>query len=136
MRVVLFACAATACDGAREALPTAPSELLTGIVVFDRANFAGGSAHIQGDVADLSNYSGPCEHDKGDDAPPAHDWDDCISSIRLSPNVRATIYVDTKFKGWGVTIDEDVPNLEFVLGPCRRASMNKCITSIRVTSRQ
>src|SRR5689334_8833198 len=39
-----------ACDKAPR-LPTAPSELLTGIVVYEHANFLGASAHITNDIS-------------------------------------------------------------------------------------
>ena len=126
---VSFACASATCENT-EGLPSAPSNLTTGIVIFDGARYTGKSAHIQGDIADLSKPDGPCtEIDEGDS------WDDCVSSIRVSPGTRAVVFVDTNFKGWGRAIDEDVPDLEFVLGPCRRASMDDCISSIRVSPR-
>ena len=136
MTAALFACAAASCEDL-PLLPSAPSNLTAGVVVFEGTNFTGGSAHIQTDIADLSNYKGPCEHDSGggDYAPYKEDWDDCVSSIRVAPGSRAVVYVDSNFKGWGVTIATNTPNLEFVLGPCRRASVDDCISSIRVTSR-
>jgi hypothetical protein len=135
MTAALLACFSGSCED-QPLLPSAPSELTAGVVVFDGVNFSGGSAHIQADVADLSKYKGPCEHDSDSDSSSyTKDWDDCVSSIRVSSNSRAIVYVDTNFKGWGVTIDKNTPSLEFVLGPCNRASVNDCISSIRVTSR-
>ena len=123
----------TACSE-RDSLPSAPSSPAAGIVLFDRANFAGVSAYIQNDVGDLSKYDGPCDHDTSDDVT-VSSWDDCISSIRVSPGSRAVVYVNANFKGWAVTIDQDVPNLGLVLGPCSKVSIDNCITSIRVMSR-
>ena len=129
-----FCACVTTCADRSEVLPSAPSTISNGIAVYDGVNFTGASGHIQADVADLSKFgNGPCEHSSGDDV--VSDWDDCISSIRVTPGVRATVYVHPNFKGWGVTIDKDVPSLWFVLGPCRRASVNDCISSIRVTPR-
>ena len=106
-----FACASTTCEGP-EGLPSAPSSLTTGIVIFEGARYTGKSAHIQGDMGDLSKPDGPCtEIDENDS------WDDCVSSIRLSPGTRAVIFVDTNFKGWGRTIDGRRPGSGVRPGP-------------------
>jgi hypothetical protein len=39
-------------------LPTAPSELVEGIVVYEHANFRGASAHITADISDLDHFDG------------------------------------------------------------------------------
>ena len=39
--------------GCRKSLPTAPSELSTGIVVYEHMTFEGESAHITRDISDL-----------------------------------------------------------------------------------
>ena len=128
---VLCAGAATTCEDLPDS-PSGPSNPTTGIVVYDGANFTGLSGHIERDVADLSQYgNGPCRHSVSEDDY-SYDWNDCISSIRVSPGTRAIIYVHPNFKGWGVTIDTDVRSLEFVLGPCRRNSVDECVSSIRV----
>ena len=131
----LCACAATTCTDPLDALPTGPSNLTTGIVVYSRADFGGISAHIAADIADLARYSGPCEHGGDEDTPPSNDWSDCISSIRVAPGVRAVIYVDAGFKGWAMTVDRDVADLGFVLGPCHSNSLDRCVTSIRMNPR-
>jgi hypothetical protein len=128
--LALLACMTAACDTI-ERLPGAPSSLTTGIVVFERADYGGRSAHLERDISDLSRPDGPCAG--RDDR--AKGWDDCVSSIRVSPGTQAVVFVDANFEGFGRTIDEDVPNLEFLLGPCRRASLDDCISSIRVTPR-
>ena len=76
---------AVACQ---KSLPGAPSELTTGITVYEHANFAGTSAHIEADVENLEDFNGPCEHtttraDGGSTT--ALNWGDCISSIRVAP---------------------------------------------------
>ena len=46
--------------GCEKTLPTAPSELAAGIVVYEHANYLGASAHITGDIRDLKDFRGPC----------------------------------------------------------------------------
>ena len=67
--------------GCRDSLPTAPSELATGIVVYEHANFLGASAHITEDISDLSEFKGPCVEPSGDSTSDV--WNDCISSVRV-----------------------------------------------------
>ena len=48
-------------DGCRDnRLPTAPSELTAGIVIYQHANFLGESAHITADISNLEEVRGPC----------------------------------------------------------------------------
>lgn len=77
--VFCHACAATQ-------LPTAPSELPTGIVVYEHANFQGASAHITSDISDLRNADGPCEHESSGEYSTTriYNWNDCISSVRVA----------------------------------------------------
>src|ERR1051325_7799958 len=111
--------------GCQQSLPAGPSELSTGITVYEHANFQGESAHITADTSNLSDFKGPCEHSDTDanfqgesahitadtsnlsdfkgpcehsdtDAngvsSSSYDWNDCISSVRIAPGWRATIY--------------------------------------------
>ena len=117
------------CDSG-DGLPGAPTNLTSGYVIYERAGFAGASAHLEADLADLEKPDGPCEEVDEPDS-----WDDCVSSIRLSPGTRIVAFVDADFKGWGRTIDADVPDLGLVLGPCRKTSMDDCISSIRLLPR-
>src|SRR5688572_32737001 len=70
--------------GCRDSLPSAPSELATGIIVYEHANFLGESAHITADISDLSSVKGPCFETDGSSPPsgPTEVWNDCISSVR------------------------------------------------------
>ena len=122
----------TAC-GDRTPLPSAPSTLIAGIVIFQDANYRGKSSHVERDTPDLSTPEGPCEHELGGDySSVRYDWDNCVSSIRVSPGTRAVIFVNTNFQGFARTIDQDVPNLRLLIGPCTDASLDDCISSIRV----
>ena len=122
--------------GDQETLPGAPSNLTAGIVIFQHANYVGKSAYVERDIPDLSKPEGPCEHESGGEySTTSYDWDDCVSSIRVSPGTRAVVFVNTNFQGFGRTIDQDVPNLQLLLGPCTEASLNDCVSSIRIMPR-
>ena len=126
----------------QKSLPTAPSELTTGITIYEHADFGGTSAHIQTDVANLEDFTGPCEHDRYLTSPSgvtssytARNWADCISSIRVAPGWQATIYRDDDFKGQSLETSTDVANLQLVTGSCDHDGLNDCISSIRVRRR-
>jgi hypothetical protein len=121
--------------GCQESLPGAPSELATGVTVYEHANFQGESAHITSDTSDLSDFKGPCEHSDTDAngvSSTSYDWNDCISSVRIAPGWRATIYRDTGYHDDALDISADVPNLQLVLGDCPHDGLNDCVSSIRV----
>jgi hypothetical protein len=116
-------------------LPTAPTDLATGITIYEHANFLGDSALLTADVGDLKDYDGPCAHQTttGYGVPYTYyNWNDCVSSIRVAPGWRATIYRDGSFKGESLEVTADVPNLQLVRGSCDHDGLNDCITSIRV----
>ncbi|MEZ5293208.1 MAG: hypothetical protein R2745_19155 [Vicinamibacterales bacterium] len=123
-----------ACDNRR--LPTAPSDLATGIVVYEHANFQGQSAHITSDIDDLRDVRGPCEHydsDPNGGGRYYYDWNDCISSVRVAPGWRATLYRDDHYRDDSLDITEDAPNLQLVAQhDCPHDGLNDCVTSIRV----
>ena len=119
----------------QKTLPTAPSDLMTGITIYPHANFEGQSAHLTGDVRNLSDFSGPCEHTTSTGITTeikVYDWNDCVSSVKVALGWRATLHSDDDFRGHSLEITADVPNLEFVPGSCSRGGLNDCITSIRV----
>jgi Peptidase inhibitor family I36 len=106
--------------------PTAPGD---GFIIYMHASYAGTSQQLAVDVSDLGDVEGPCV--KGDDDSATARWNDCVSSVRVLPGWRATLYRDPGFKGASFTITEDTPNLQQVPGPCS-GSFNDCISSIRV----
>ena len=79
---------------------------------------------------DLSDYDGPCEHDDGETT--THDWNDCVSSVRVAPGWRAIAYRDTDYRGQSVELSADAPNLQLVAGSCSHEGLNDCITSIKI----
>jgi hypothetical protein len=112
-------------------LPFAPSALDTGIVLFEHANFHGNSAHVTSDIRDLREFIGPCLHDDGNGSV-ARDWNDCVSSVRVAPGWRATLYRDDDFDDDSLEITADAPNLQLVAGDCPHDGMNDCVSSVRV----
>jgi hypothetical protein len=130
MRKTLFSCAVAALallSGCETTLPSAPSDLTTGIVVYEHANYLGESAHITADIKDLKDIDrGPCKTED------ASNWNDCISSVRVAPGTMATIYRDENFKGESLEVGVDIPNLQLAKGSCSHDGLNDCVTSIRI----
>jgi hypothetical protein len=126
----------TAC---RDKLPSAPSELTTGVVVYEHANFLGSSAYITADIPNLRDVRGPCETQDTDaqgNSSSIDSWDDCVSSIKVAPGWRATLYEDRNYKGWAADIgEENVTNYQLVRGPCKNDTFNDCASSLRVFRR-
>ena len=138
MRPLATALALMLVLGCQQSLPSAPSELTTGITLYEHANFQGESAHITSDTADLRDFKGPCEHESTDSnnvSSTSYDWNDCISSVRVAPGWRATIYRDTGYRDDSLEITADVSNLQLVAGDCPRDGLNDCISSVRVSRR-
>lgn len=130
--VVLLALGAAACQ---TSLPSGPSDLATGITVYEDANYLGRSAHITEDIRDLSDVRGPCEHyiSDGTGGRYVYDWNDCISSVRVAPGWRATLYRDDGYRDDSLEITSDTPNLQLITQhDCPKDGLNDCVTSIRV----
>lgn len=121
------------CD--KDSLPTAPSDLAQGISIYEDANYLGTSALITTDVKDLKDFDGPCEHTDTDGmgvSTTYHDWNDCVSSIRIAAGWRAIVFRDDDFSGQRLEVMGDVPNLQLVAGSCNHDGLNDCITSIKL----
>jgi hypothetical protein len=121
--------------GCRKSLPTPPTELSAGIVIYEHANYLGRSAHVTSDIRDLKSFQGPCERtETNSNGTNRHiqEWDDCMSSVRIAPGWRATIYEHDDFTGERLEVVADVPNLQLVNGSCSHDGLNDCITSIRL----
>ncbi|HUP40376.1 MAG TPA: peptidase inhibitor family I36 protein [Vicinamibacterales bacterium] len=121
--VVAFA----ALSGCEMSLPAAPSELTSGIIIYEHANYLGQSAHMTKDIKHLGSVDrGPCI------AEDASNWNDCVSSVRVAPGTRATVYRDPDFKGESLEVSGDIPNLQLAKGSCPHDGLNDCVTSIRI----
>jgi hypothetical protein len=124
------------CTGCQGSLPTEPEHLTTGIVVYEGDHYNGESGHITSDISDLSDFTGPCEHDDPFSADPLYNWEDCISSVRVAPGWRATLYRDTGYESDSLEITGDVPDLERVYGHCWKGGLGDCVSSVRVSKIQ
>ena len=109
-----------------------PTPLDEGVIFYIHADFVGSSQQVDADVADFGDVEGPCVTSSEDSATAT--WDDCISSIRVLPGWRATLYRDKNFKGASIDVIEDLHDLKQVSGPCS-GSFNDCASSIRVSRR-
>ena len=127
----LFAFAGLVIGCSNPELPMSPSSFTSGIILYEHANFLGNAAHITSDVRDLRDYTGPCVHDDGSGGA-SRDWNDCVSSVKVAPGWRATIYRGTNFGDDALEIGADVPNLQLVRGDCDHDGMNDCVSSVRV----
>jgi hypothetical protein len=131
---VAISVAAFAIGCADRELPMAPSNLATGIILYEHANYLGNSAHITRDIPDLRDFRGPCL--SGDETADQADWNDCISSVRVAPGWRATLYRDTNYRDDSLEITEDMSNLQLVTRhDCDKRGLNDCVSSIRVQQR-
>ena len=107
MLVILLTAFAHGCDEIVVRLPTAPSDFSAGVIVYQHANYLGASGHITADTPDLSAFDdGPCVHDDGDGGK-TFDWEDCISSVRVAPGWRATLYRGRNYHDDSIEITED-----------------------------
>jgi hypothetical protein len=123
-----------ACE-TQKMLPTAPSDLTTGIVIYEHADYLGASAHVTEDITDLKDFEGPCERTESDSSGSTttiHLWDDCVSSVRVAPGWQALLYRDDDFDGDLLRVTQDVPNLTLSRGDCDKGGFNDCVTSIRL----
>ena len=103
---------------------TGPDE---GITFFEHPNFEGSSHTTQSDVFDFDDIRGPC----GETDTSSGDWDNCISSVQVSPGWEATIYEHDEYEGDTLTVTGDIRDLDDVSGPCGN-DWDDCISSVRV----
>lgn len=128
--VIAIALAALSQGCSPEELPMAPTPFNAGIILYEHANFLGNSAHLTADVPDLRDFRGPCF--KGDDAS-SRNWNDCISSVRVAPGWRATLFRGADYHDDALEITQDVANLQLVrVHDCDEGGLNDCVTSVRV----
>lgn len=125
LAVVLTAVALSlvACD-----THTGPDE---GIEFFEHPNFGGSSHTTQVDIFDFDDINGPCNETTTDFGTFGGDFDNCISSIRVTPGWEATLYEHDEYEGDTLTITESIRDLDDVEGPCGD-DWDDCISSVRV----
>ena len=126
--VTAIALTALACGCSPPELPMAPTAFNAGVILYEHANFLGNSAHLTGDIADLRNFKGPCTQSED-----AHDWNDCVSSVRVASGWRATLYRGANYRDDALEITEDMANLQLVREhDCIKGGLNDCVSSVRV----
>jgi hypothetical protein len=136
---LLLALLSPSCD--QESLPAAPSDVTSGVTLYEHANYEGESALVTRSIGNLGDFNGPCALESGG-GPPTYvsttvfDWNDCISSVRIAPGWRAVVYRDDDYDGDSLEVTGDLPNLLLVRGDCDHDGMNDCISSISVTPPQ
>jgi hypothetical protein len=131
--VMAAACLALGCD---RGLPPAGPDDTAGIDIFEHAGYSGRSGHLAADVSNLTNFAEDCHwtcsEEPGGYYSCSSTWNDCISSITVTPGWRATVYVDIGYRGASQELTANVPDLGQLAGPCN-GTWNDCISSIRVS---
>ena len=117
--------------GGQDKLPAAPSDLVSGLTLYEDANYQGQSALLTQSIGNLADFKGPCQHETDGNA--FYDWNECISSMRIAQGWHATAYRDKDYKGDSLDVTADVTNLQLVHGDCNHDGMNDCISSIKLT---
>lgn len=120
--------------GCQQSLPTAPSDLVEGLIVYEHVDYGGASAHVTRDIEDLNDFKGPCLVFQADQfgGSVTEIWNDCISSIRVAQGWRARLYLHDDFDGERLDVATDIPDLRNVIGPCDKGGFNDCVSSIEV----
>ena len=124
--------------GCRGPLPTAPSsQSFEGIIVYEHIDFQGQSGVVTRDMGDLSGFEGPCFESDGTGVYPNYSsiqetWNDCISSVRVAPGWRATLYRGKDYGDDALEITADVSDLRTIRHDCPKEGLNDCVSSIRV----
>jgi hypothetical protein len=117
-----------ACGGGPAA--PSPADIGDGVTIFADPQFRGLSTILPADVEDLDDLVAGCY--KGGTFDFHVNFDDCISSLRIPPGRKVTVYEDPRYRGDSVTFMSDVTDLEDVRGPCG-GDWDDCISSIRVS---
>ena len=102
-----------------------PSE---GVTVYEHPDFEGSSRTFDGNFNDFDDLRGPCGGSE------EGDWDNCVSSIRVSPGWEATLYEHDNYEGDSFVVTTDIRDLDDAEVLCGN-DWDDCISSIRVRQR-
>lgn len=116
--VVLFL---AACDD-----KTGPSE---GVTLWEHPNFGGSARTFDGNFNDLDFVEGPCYGFLDPENQPG-DWENCVSSVSVSPGWEATLYEHDDYRGESLIVTADIRDLDDIRG-CG-GDWDNCTSSIRV----
>lgn len=98
-----------------------------GITFYEHPDYQGDSLTLAGDFSDFDDLRGPC----GQTTDQAGDWDNCISSVVVSPGWEANVYEHDDYEGDTLRITGNIADLDDVRGPCGD-DWDDCVSSIRV----
>ena len=137
-RVIFVVAATVLASVCQKSLPTGPSKLAEGLIVYEHDQFRGQTAHITSDIPDLEVFDGPCVKQETITLPNGattqsrrFSWDNCISSVSVAAGWRAILYADDDYRGGRIEVNADLSDLKSVAGSCEQG-LNDCISSIRV----
>ena len=98
--------------------PEPQPELL--VTIFERDDFEGASVTLPGSVGDLRDLPGPC----------LGNWNDCVSSLRISEGAMVILWERDGFEGEFLPIRNDISDLDNIPG-CD-ADWDNCASSIEL----
>ena len=94
------------------------------VTIYERDNFGGQGRTLFSSVDRLSNLPGPCNV--------SNNWEDCISSIQVSPGWSAFLYEGANFNGDALPVTGDILNLDNIPGCGALGDWDNCASSIQV----
>ena len=100
-----------------------PSE---GVTLYEHPNFGGDARTFGSSFSDLDFIDGPCG--AGDFG--GGDWENCASSVRVSPGWEATLYEHDDRRGDSLVVTSDIRDLDDISG-CG-GDWDNCASSIVV----
>ena len=101
------------------------------LTLFVDRDYRGSWHDVFADIGNLKDVPGPC----GGDSDSAGTFDDCISSIRVTPGWAVTLYRDRGWSGPAFEITADTADLKNLPGSCERG-FDDCVSSLRVRQLQ
>ena len=84
-----------------------------GIILFEHPDYKGDSIGFTFNASDLEHHEGPCgEYYDEFYGSVGGDWDDCASSIMVTPGWEVVIYEKSNYRGERLIINESVRDLD------------------------
>ncbi|MGH9321512.1 MAG: hypothetical protein ACRD21_06560 [Vicinamibacteria bacterium] len=107
-----------------------------GLTFFEHPDFEGNSITLAGGFSDFDDLRGPCNRTTNPvtGATGDGDWDNCISSVMVSPGWEGTASEHDDYQGETLAITQNITDLDDVRGPCGD-DWDDCISSLQVSRR-
>ena len=85
-----------------------------GVVLYEHPDYKGDSIGFVFNASDLEHYEGPCggSTDSFSGVYTEGDWDNCASSIMITPGWEVIIYEKSNYRGERLIINESVRDLD------------------------